>query len=373
MALVAGRLRGRPRARSAGRSAAGADAEPAARPSPPAHRSRAVAVLLCRRCCWPGRSGSPRPPTGPPTARSSWPTSAASTRRSRRPRTPRSSTRSRPSRCSCGRRSTPQADRRARTRGRASSAPCCASPATPRPGTGWPPSSSARSTRPSRRSRPCSGALYLDPLSTRGARSCSSRPARGSASKTGARPRRARGSAGRAREQRAAERAPERPTSKPSSSSSRRSERRVKKRRWGESGSRRRARAARFAGVVSASVPPGAQHPPDLREQQLHVAHVLDRLGAQHEVEAAVLERQRRVGLELDDARAGQPPAGPLERDGRDVGGGELARRRARRQPAVAAAEVERRSTRPSARTNSRRCAGGGPGSSGTSSQSSSS
>ena len=49
-----------------------------------------------------------------------------------------------------------------------------------------------------------------------------------------------------------------------------------------------------------------AQHAARLREQELDVAHVLEGLGAEHEVERVVLERQRRVGLELDRPRRGR-------------------------------------------------------------------
>jgi hypothetical protein len=53
---------------------------------------------------------------------------------------------------------------------------------------------------------------------------------------------------------------------------------------------------------------------------------VLHGLGAEHEVECAVVERQRGVGLQLHEARAGEPAPRALERDRRDVGRRELRR-----------------------------------------------
>ena len=47
------------------------------------------------------------------------------------------------------------------------------------------------------------------------------------------------------------------------------------------------------------------EHPAHLGQEELDVAHVLQRLGADDEVERAVGERQRRVRLELDRVRAG--------------------------------------------------------------------
>ena len=69
---------------------------------------------------------------------------------------------------------------------------------------------------------------------------------------------------------------------------------------------------------------------------------MLDRLRAQHQVERAVVEWQRRVRLQVDDARARQPAPRSFERRGRHVGGGQLGRIELGAQAAVAAAEVER-------------------------------
>ena len=73
----------------------------------------------------------------------------------------------------------------------------------------------------------------------------------------------------------------------------------MKKRRWGESGSKCRSNprtrmssptSRSCAGVVSASRAAGTEHPSCLGEQELHVAHVLEGLGAEDEVEHRVLE-----------------------------------------------------------------------------------
>jgi hypothetical protein len=88
------------------------------------------------------------------------------------------------------------------------------------------------------------------------------------------------------------------------------------------------------AGVVTASVPPGTS-------TRRVSEHVLDRLGAQHEVEGAVVEWERRVGLQHREARIRQPLPGARQRHGRDVGSGQRARVELRREPPVTAAEVE--------------------------------
>ena len=87
--------------------------------------------------------------------------------------------------------------------------------------------------------------------------------------------------------------------------------------------------------------PAGDQHAPRLRQQQLDVAHVLERLRAQHEVEARVVERQGRVGLELGQRRVRQPRARAAQGLGGHVGRCQLARPELLGQPPVAAAEVE--------------------------------
>ena len=84
------------------------------------------------------------------------------------------------------------------------------------------------------------------------------------------------------------------------------------------------------------------EHASRLGEEQLHVAHVLERLGEEDEIEVAVAERKRSVRLELDEPRVRQPGAGAAERRRGHVGGGELAGVQVRRQAAVATAEVER-------------------------------
>ena len=61
--------------------------------------------------------------------------------------------------------------------------------------------------------------------------------------------------------------------------------------------------------------PARLEHAPDLRQEELHVAHVLERLGADDQVERAVGERQRRVGLELDGLGVRQARPRALERD----------------------------------------------------------
>ena len=100
---------------------------------------------------------------------------------------------------------------------------------------------------------------------------------------------------------------------------------------------------------------------------------MLERLGAEDEVELAVLERKRRVGLELDKPRFGQAAARALERDRGDVGAVSSAAELGG-QPPVAAAEVERAAhaaERPHELAQVLRAAARGR--SGTSSQSSSS
>ena len=120
------------------------------------------------------------------------------------------------------------------------------------------------------------------------------------------------------------------------------SERRVRKRRWGESGSNLRSKPLPgIDSAVAAAVgrrgererAARAQHAARLRQEQLDVAHVLERLRAEHEVELAVGERQRRVGRRAPHA----PPPGSragraLERDAR------------RRRPASARAPAAPRS-----------------------------
>jgi len=57
--------------------------------------------------------------------------------------------------------------------------------------------------------------------------------------------------------------------------------------------------------VVIARRPPGRsiRRASESREQELDVAYVLQRLGAEYEVEGRVSQRQRGVGLELDESR----------------------------------------------------------------------
>jgi hypothetical protein len=87
--------------------------------------------------------------------------------------------------------------------------------------------------------------------------------------------------------------------------------------------------------------PAGPQHAADLRQQQLHVAHVLDRLGAEHEVETGIAEGQRSVGFEQRAFGLRQAPAGALERHARDVRQHHVSGPKLGRQPAVAGAQVE--------------------------------
>jgi len=87
--------------------------------------------------------------------------------------------------------------------------------------------------------------------------------------------------------------------------------------------------------------PTRTQHAADLREEQLNVTYVLDGLGAEHEVEARVRQRKRRVRLELQEAGLGKARARALERDLRDVRGGELSGVQLGAQAPVAAAEIE--------------------------------
>ena len=69
---------------------------------------------------------------------------------------------------------------------------------------------------------------------------------------------------------------------------------------------------------------------------------MLDRLRAEDEVELAVTERERRVGVELDEPRLGpEPPAGALEGDARDVGRGQVRCVQLSGEGAVPAAQVE--------------------------------
>ena len=87
----------------------------------------------------------------------------------------------------------------------------------------------------------------------------------------------------------------------------------------------------------------GAQHAPRLRHQQLHVSNVLERVRTQHEVEGRVVERERRVGIELHQARPlAEPPPGAAERQRGHVGHDHLTRIEQLAQASVAAAQVER-------------------------------
>ena len=120
--------------------------------------------------------------------------------------------------------------------------------------------------------------------------------------------------------------------------------------------------------------PSRAEHAPRLGEQQLHVAHVLERVGAEHEVERGVVE-----GQAARRARAA-PPRPP------EAAGGPIERHAARRRPPRARSRAGIAPSRPSpqprssarstagrARTKATRCGAGGPGSSGTRRQISSS
>ena len=237
-----------------------------------------------------------------------------------------------------------------------------------RPGTGWPLSSWARWTGPSQAAATCRGRSTW----TRAQRS-----PRALSSRRGALPR---ADASRPASQRVARASsvPERrrsdSTSKPRSSSTRRSERRVKRRRCGESGSPGRTSGA-AGGRGQRQLAAGHQHAPDLRQEQLQVAHVLGGLRARARGRSSPSgERQRRVGLELDQRarpagaggpararRATRPPRSARPRRARAV-------RRPSPQPRSSA-----RSTWPSPRTKSTQVRGRRPGSSGTSSHSSSS
>ena len=222
--------------------------------------------------------------------------------------------------------------------------------------------SGARSTSTRSRNRRASS-------SSRRARGCASRDAASASARRASSP-----SGSRARAASRTRRRSE-PTSKPSSSSSAPSERAREARRCGESGSGRTHRAAALAGVVSASRPPGASTRRTSDRKQLDVAHVLDRLGAQHEVEA----RRRRTAA-ARPARA-RPARAAGSRAPRALERHRATRRRASARSASSSAvrrpspqpRSSARSAGPSPRTNSASSAGGGPGSSGTSSQSSSS
>ena len=86
-----------------------------------------------------------------------------------------------------------------------------------------------------------------------------------------------------------------------------------------------------------------AQHAARLGQEQLHVAHVLERLGAEHEVEARVGERQRRVGRRAPPrAAAGTRRAARVERH------------RATRRPASARRARSSTASRPSPQPRSR-------------------
>ena len=86
----------------------------------------------------------------------------------------------------------------------------------------------------------------------------------------------------------------------------------------------------------------GHEDSPDLRQEQLEVTHVLDGLDAEHELEAAVVERKRCIGLQLDRPRARQARARPLQRHPRHVRRGQLGGVELGGEAPVAAAEVER-------------------------------
>ena len=231
--------------------------------------------------------------------------------------------------------------------------------------------------------RPCSGALYLDPFCELGARRSSSRRARASASSRRcglARKRRA--SAGSSSEPYrvaiASSVPPERRRSEadlePELADSRRSERRVKSRRCGESGLGGRTSAG-CAGVVSASGPLGCNPAPALRQDQLHVAHVFDRLGAQNEIEAP---SPRPVGPARARARpsraCGSPRRARASATARHVGERSAPRRRdlLKRPSPPPRSSARSHPPRARARTPPARL-GGGPPSSGMSSHSSSS
>src|SRR5918999_1093721 len=84
------------------------------------------------------------------------------------------------------------------------------------------------------------------------------------------------------------------------------------------------------------------QDAPDLGQEELHVAHVLDGLRAEHEVEGGVIEWEHSIRVELDEGSARKALPRALERDGRHVGGGEPRGVQLDGQPTVAAAHVER-------------------------------
>ena len=86
----------------------------------------------------------------------------------------------------------------------------------------------------------------------------------------------------------------------------------------------------------------GPEHAARLGEKQLHVAHMLDRLGAEDEVEVVVGERERLVRREQDRLGFRQPPPRPLQRHLGHVRRHQLRRVELGREPAVAGAEVER-------------------------------
>ena len=185
------------------------------------------------------------------------------------------------------------------------------------------------------------GALYLDPHSQSGQPAVPERPRAAPREERPDEPEPARsGLAGRPREQRpgaALERADveaelaEQPGERPAREEA--EVRRQRIRRAHEPPRRRRRDRERAA---------RPEHAPRLGEEQLDVAHVLERLGEEDEIELAVAERKRRVRLELDQPRVRQPGARAAERQRGHVGGGELAGVQVGRQAAVATAEVER-------------------------------
>ena len=96
-------------------------------------------------------------------------------------------------------------------------------------------------------------------------------------------------------------------------------------------------------GVVSSSVPPGFEHPAQLRQPRRDVRDVLDDLARPHHVDAGVVERQRLVVGPEARHEPGDPPLGAAQRLGRDVDGDRVRTDVAQRlaEPPLAAADVE--------------------------------
>ena len=155
---------------------------------------------------------------------------------------------------------------------------------------------------------------------------------------------------GRAREQRAAAAAERAAPGSPCRPAARRSERRVRKRRCGESGSKRRSKppaaiasavARPCAGVVTASTPDG-RSTRRASERRSCTSRTCSSVSAQStRSKRRVGERQRSVGGQLHVRGLRHAASGTRQRHRGHVGQRQLARPQLHRQAAVSAAEVE--------------------------------